>query len=298
MECKICNSERLNLFFRGSKRDKENESVSFSPTSSGFGLFYNTFVCKKCGFMFSEMDIKEEELNHIYSNPIDRFYVAQQKERQYAYKRILFQLKPLVITKGATLLDVGCSYGFFMKLAEESGYKVYGIELNRDANIYCKEKLNLKVFCGGINQVVFSDNYFDVITALEVIEHVQDLKGFITNVRRMLKPGGILYLVTPDRRSLSARLLGRKWWSYRRMHINYFSKKTLLTFLKNNGFHIISYMPYKKTFKGSYILYQLLQFDKLSLKVFDSLAKITKMKDRLITLSYGDIAFIAKKNLK
>ena len=77
---------------------------------------------------------------------------------------------------------------------------------------------------------------YDVVTLVDVIEHVTDPRGLLGEVRKLLRPGGWLLVVTPDVRSVAARALGPRWWHYRIAHVGYFSPRTLDTLLSGSGF--------------------------------------------------------------
>lgn len=296
-QCSLCNSLDTEIVFRPRLKNKAKlKKINFSPTSPDFGIFYDLARCKKCRMLFALLDNKAPDIQSLYSQE-DDLYLTQAPERNITNQKILSHLKTFV-PYGARLLDIGCSYGFFLQLASREGFKAYGIEVNKDAYQYCKDTQGLlNVFYGDLKQADFPENYFDVITAIEVIEHIRDIKDFICDIHRVLKPGGILYLVTPDIKSLSGRLMGFRFWSYRGMHLHYFSKKTLYKFLDRNGFSVICSSSYKKTFKINYIIHQLYRsaYNKIFYYFLLGLSNILRIKNICITMSFGDIAVTARK---
>lgn len=297
MKCNLCGSHEIEIILHPSIRHdgRRSKTGDFIPTAADYGIYYKLARCRNCDIVFSVV----EEAHHIeegYSTASDPLYLMQSSERISAHKRALTQILPFV-SGGSRLLDIGSSYGLLLQLARERGLDVYGIELSADACEYCKDTLGLNVFCGKIDEAPFPPAYFDVITAIDVIEHLDNPSGFVSKINGLLKPGGILYLVTPNRGSFSAKLLGYRWWSYRRMHIYYFSKDVLYNFLGRNGFTIISDGPYKKSFKIGFITSQLREAfsDKLFYPLFRWFANATKDLDLKMTLSYGDIAVLVKK---
>jgi hypothetical protein len=69
----------------------------------------------------------------------------------------------------------------------------------------------------------------------------------LKEVHRILRPEGLLALSTPNIGGLPARILGRRWWNIRRLHINQFTTKTLVTALNNIGFRNVSSVSYKES---------------------------------------------------
>jgi SAM-dependent methyltransferase len=76
---------------------------------------------------------------------------------------------------------------------------------------------------------------FDIITLIDVIEHVSDPLTLLRNIATSLSDNGIAMVVTPDVGSIAARILGWKWWHFRVAHIGYFNKRSLLSALNRAG---------------------------------------------------------------
>ena len=300
LHCHICGSQDIETIVSSPLRKKESGEVGgFSPTSPDFGIFYGLAQCKKCRIVFSLVDEKTiVDARKLYSDVKDDLYLSQEAERSLTYQKVITHIKDFVPGK-ARLLDIGCSYGFFLKAAKEHGLQTDGVELSREACKYCRQTWGIDVFCGEVGEAGFPENHFDIVTAIEVIEHLADPKAFLSQVKRILKPGGILYLVTPNLASLSSRILRYRWWSYREMHLYYFSRKTINGFLNNNGFSVLSTTPYKKTFRLNYIMRQFNQigYSKAISKSLSGLKKLIEGKNFYVTASFGDMAVTAKKRL-
>jgi len=297
-KCRLCNSTDIEVVIQSRSKNKAKvEKSDFAPTSSDFGICYDLVKCNSCKSVFALLDDEEAHLNQHYCESRDDLYLTQGAERSIGFKKIISHLKHFVPDNGR-LLDIGCSYGLFLKIASRSWQEAYGVELSKDASRYAREIFGLNVFCGDIKEAKFTREYFDIITVIEVIEHIADPKDFIATINRLLKPGGILYLVTPDVGSISARLMGERWWSYRKMHLNYFSKDSISGLLVRSGFSVLDSRPYKKTFKLEYIKHQLYSFGyaKVPYYILSAISNILKVKNLCLTASLGDIAVMAKKD--
>lgn len=106
--------------------------------------------------------------------------------------------------KSGRWLDAGCAKGFLLKIASQHGWKPYGFDVSayaiRKARKNCP-KANLFVL-NAENKLPFGDGFFEVITALELIEHLKEPENFLKEAYRMLKPNGLLFITTPNVASL------------------------------------------------------------------------------------------------
>ena len=118
---------------------------------------------------------------------------------------------------GKTVLDFGCGSGYGTARIAEYCAKVVGIDISADAVAYAKDKYRR----GNLDYVAvppveekalpFPDASFDVVLSFQVIEHVRDVNAYLSEIRRVLKPGGTFVVATPDR---SSRLFpGQKPWN-------------------------------------------------------------------------------------
>ena len=125
------------------------------------------------------------------------------------------------------LLDVGCALGDFLLEAKASGWDVEGVEISAFAAEQARAR-GLRVTTGRLEELALPAASFDVITLYDSVEHLVDPVATLAAVRRLLVPGGIVHLVTPNVGGLQARLLGRLWYHYKPgEHLFYFSHRTL-----------------------------------------------------------------------
>ncbi len=103
--------------------------------------------------------------------------------------------------KGLKILDAGCGEGHLLEKLKrsESGNAYYGVDVTPEALGRAKERCpESQVSHANLVQTGFPDNFFDVVTCTEVIEHVYEYKAVLEELRRILKPGGILILTFPN----------------------------------------------------------------------------------------------------
>lgn len=128
------------------------------------------------------------------------------------------------------LLDVGCSSGAFLLTARRLGYQVEGVEPSADA-AQTARAAGLTVFTGYLQQAQFPDATFDAITLIEIVEHLRDPLTLLQECARILKPGGVLLITTPNAHSWTARAMGARWagFSLNDMggHISFFNPQSM-----------------------------------------------------------------------
>ena len=113
-------------------------------------------------------------------------------------------------TQGQRLLDIGCGNGFFLASAKEAGWQVSGVEPDPVAAAVARDR-GVHVMVGTVDLLADESNCFDVITLSHVIEHVHEPQKLLESVHRLLKPGGVIYVETPNIESHGAALFKKEW---------------------------------------------------------------------------------------
>lgn len=139
-------------------------------------------------------------------------------------------------------LDIGCNKGFLLAAAIEKGWNVYGIELVPELTIPFKKQFPQyagQIFSKGFREVQeqLKDGMFDAISAIDVIEHFENPRKDMEKIARLLKPGGLLLVQTPDTQNPLALEKKEHWGALKpREHLHLFSRHNLERFSKELGF--------------------------------------------------------------
>src|SRR4051812_49014922 len=107
-------------------------------------------------------------------------------------------------------LDIGCGSGTLLRAAGAEGWEATGTEI-APAVVEAMRAQGLDARLGLTQDLDLPSGGFDVVSAIEVLEHVPDPDALIAQAARLLRPGGALYVTTPHGRGLSGRLLGTDW---------------------------------------------------------------------------------------
>ncbi len=192
-----------------------------------------TYVrCSVCGLVFLHPIPSSEELEVFYNGA----YRYNRKRYQKTIRGQMIWLDMIEKLCGRTgnMLEVGCSYGYFLMTAASRGWRVQGVELGDSGVQYASSKPHLPVQKGRI-QDVEPEQPFDVVVAWHVLEHDPDPHGFIETGSRLLTPGGILALRVPNLGSAVSRLAGRCWqWLSPPEHIYMYTANTLSRLLSDH----------------------------------------------------------------
>lgn len=142
---------------------------------------------------------------------------------------------------GGRLLDVGCGSGQFLAAAARHGYRVSGLDFNPVAMETARRRYGLPdLFCGTLEDFCGSrpEAQFEVITAFEVLEHLDNPKGFLRRTHGLLVPGGYLALSVPFR-DRWPRIRSLDLWDAPPHHFTRWSRKAIVGALSEAGFRVV-----------------------------------------------------------
>jgi len=211
--------------------------------SSPRRLFFRSnkwfWICSACELVFvhdiyPEFETDIEHLDGTYDFRTTRPPKARERAE---YAKLLADFERVRSTN--RLLEVGCGHGIFLEVARAFGWEVSGVEILPPIAELARRERGLDVRTGDLLQARFDGGTFDVAYMNEVIEHIVDPVGLMSEVCRVLRPGGIALLRTGNARSWSARLRGGGWSYYRfggHLHIRYFGPRSATALGKAAGF--------------------------------------------------------------
>lgn len=258
--CPLCGSKNTELWKKGNIKSVRIEE--FKITDHQYGKHWELLKCINCDFIFSN-PFPPAEISEIYEKVEDPEYVEEEEGRSGNFKSILKNLKKIAEPEGP-FLDVGSATGIMMNLAKREGWKVYGVELSSWAVEEAKKRYGIEIVRGDFLEVDFPENFFNVIALIDIIEHVPKPKETMEKVWKLLKRSGVCVVVTPDVMSLTAKIMGEKWWHFRPAHIGFFSKKPLFYLFNSIGFEIVKVKRYKWRFSLYYIVSRIKFLKKLA----------------------------------
>lgn len=260
----------------------------------------NLLECKNCKFVFvfpiPSIQTQEKYYEESHKRGLYRIHSDDDKFMRKKLNKNRFDEIKKFNPKG-NLLDIGCAAGFFLDEANQNGLECYGIELSDEA--VKKAKMNHKnIFQGYLEQAQYPENFFDIITMYDIIEHVVDLDSIFKEICRITRPGSLLVISTPDISSWHAKLMGKNWGMITpQEHLFYFSPQNMKIFLKKHDFEVLELRKNYKIFSWDY-LFKMSEFYFPKLYKFFSiikklLPKNFSYKERLFY--FGEMFVVGKK---
>lgn len=244
-----------------------NAKAAALGSKSGFDLHR----CPRCGFLFvhplpeSSLDIYTED--YFAGASGGHGYVEYDRDKQAmipSFERYLDLIEKAYGKKGR-MLDIGAATGFFLDLARKRGWESVGVEPSDHAASLGRGK-GIDVRTGTLDTFEAPDHSFDVITLWDVIEHVPDPRETLRQARRLLRPGGIIAINTPDADSLWARVMGMQWHLVvPPEHLHLFGTRSLHRMLAETEFDCLMTSKIGKTFTVQYVFHTLAHWQKLGI---------------------------------
>jgi SAM-dependent methyltransferase len=200
---------------------------------------YQHFGCQECGFE-SFIRLDSAITADLYENDAD--YIDDLNVVSNSDDLILWHhLKAIKFIQSRfqsndTTLDIGCFNGFFVRKLLSLGYDAHGVDFNNSAVAYGQKELGLgsRITAQAIEALVEQGKRFDVITIFEVLEHLPDVKTFLSNVFKLLKGGGVIIISTPNN-----RMCWRPALDYPPHHLSRFTTKSLEGYLAQLGMSVL-----------------------------------------------------------
>lgn len=211
----------------------------------------------ECGLIY--LDDYDKDRSAIYgddytvwgrSREADEPIIAESKRAAFADQ--LAALKPFIDPSGKKLLDIGTGKGYLLDVASKMGFDCRGLELSSYAAEKAAERHAGRIFTGTIEKAKYDGASFDVVTQTDLIEHIGDPKSLMAEISRVLKPGGLVFIITPNTDSWTRRFFGKRWFQYKYEHVIYWDPRSLRRLLDLFGFETLTLRNNRKRFRLSY----------------------------------------------
>lgn len=262
--------------------------------------------CKKCKLEKLEIYTNKKSKKDNYDNiDINLLKDALKNVRIEQYKKVIESIKK--IRKKGNWLDIGCSFGWFLKEIQNSGYTAYGIEPSKKAYLEAKKIPKIKIY----NDLFPTSKIkikFDIISMMDVFEHIDKPLKMVKNINKSLKKSGLLIIKIPNSKALMYRYIKlinkltfkrineplKRMWQLQSnsLHYFYYNKKNIEKLFKNNGLILkdyfeenefdtqqinqrISFFKMNKKMKMPYMI---------SMKLIITLSNLLKNKDACVLI--------------
>lgn len=159
-------------------------------------------------------------------------------------KRMQYLLDFIKDNKNCRILDVGCQSGDLCHELSRIGHEVYGVDVVEEEIAEARKKFpQINFECADVQkELPFANNFFDIVWAGEIIEHMHFTDVFVNEMNRVLKIGGLFVLSTPMHNRLKNVLISlyrfEKHFDPEFPHLRFYTLKSLKSVLEKRGFNI------------------------------------------------------------
>jgi SAM-dependent methyltransferase len=207
--------------------------------------------CLSCGLLYVNPRLKDPE--KVYWGDVDKYFkearmifegnAKHHRDPNYtADLRLIYKYQPV-----GKFLDIGANMGFFLRKARAWQWDLYGVEPSPSLSEMARRYFDLHVKTSFLENAGFEDNFFDVVTMTDVFEHIPQPGRILSQIHKVLKPGGILFIKVPNGlfnlcKFYLAKIMGKLgdydiFDSYE--HLVHYSDRTLRQMLNKYGFKVI-----------------------------------------------------------
>lgn len=265
------------------------------PSTDRFGTALADIVrCTSCGHMQLDPMPEAAVLSRAYVAAASDHYLEEEAGQRETARRAL-ELIELNRDGRGKLLDIGCWVGFLLAEARDRGWEVLGVEPSEFAREFARECLGVPVLAGDLLDAPLPGASFDAVTMGDVIEHLTAPSAALIRIRELLGAGGILWLALPDAGSRVARVMRGRWWSVIPTHVQYFTRRSIMTLLVRHQFEVLRIATAPKAFTVHYYLDRIRGYSPPLARALVKAAEATGVDQRLWAPDFRDrMAVIAR----
>jgi pimeloyl-ACP methyl ester carboxylesterase len=223
--CRICGSSDYRLF----------------TVKDGFHLQR----CRRCDLLqvtdnLSSVNLEDYYGQEFFEQTYDWLEKRRGRRKEYAkFHHRMAEIEKHKPDKGA-ILDVGCSFGFFLDVARDRSWQPAGVEIGEHAARFARSELGLEVHVSQLRDSPLPQGRFDVVTFWNVLEHLDDPVSDFRRVHGLLKEGGLLVFTTGDVDSYLRRLQGLRWRAFiPPVHLANYGERSVHALMERCGFELI-----------------------------------------------------------
>ena len=210
-----------------------------------------TWVRCGCGTIYKRSELPDPSAAGFYESG---YFGAGEQGRRYTQRtRRRIQksrnqiLDALNFISPGPLLDIGCSVGYTLQAARELGLVPTGSDLSQYAIKTCREQ-GFRAEVGELSKLPFAEGEFALVTMKHVLEHTPDPRSALREVRRVLRPGGGVFIAIPHagyRKAVRDPQKSRYYLpsAHGREHFVYYTPDTLTRLLQEEGYRVVAVNP-------------------------------------------------------
>ena len=206
------------------------------------------FECRDCGYLFLHPRPAQAELDLLYRDESTAAEPTFDKASS-RLRRALFKVpRFLPYAWRRDVLDLGCGGGFTAHALSLVARSATGIDINRGAIEYARRRFRRPAYeCLALGALEDDLRRFDFIHSSEMIEHVADVNLYMRVLARLCRPGGHVYITTPDRGHPKVPRDVTEWDVFcPPVHVQFFAQPSASALFNRYGFDILRFYRNRK----------------------------------------------------
>lgn len=262
--------------------------------------------CDSCGLFYTNPRRPAEDVSDIYS---EAYFVSQNPSvlgyddystHAEGLKQVFSDHLAAIekfVRPPASIIDIGCAFGYFLRVATSRGWEAEGVEVSPFASRTARNNAGVKVYTGTLAHAGVPTSSYDVATMWDMLEHSFDPTNELAETNRILKPRGYLFMTVPNSGSILARMMGGHWYGFKKAaeHNYFFSKETLGRMLSKTGFKLIETRPGVWPCSMRFVVTKLEPYSKTARRVADRLVRWLGIENTIVKFRFIDMFVIARK---
>jgi len=260
-------------FYGESEKENSNcllcGAVNYTHIADERGL--SVVKCRECGLLYTNPRAVDTEKNYIDIFSSEARMIFKGQRPHHRDRNYIFELKAIKKFKkeGSKLLDVGSNMGFYLRIAKQMGFDAEGVEPSPALASLSEKQWGIKIHNGFLEEVNLPEKHYDVVSLIDVFEHVTNPSELLISAGKILKDDGIVAIKVPNgdynlSKQKLAKLTGRAGmdiWDCRE-HVAHYTYETFKKMADKGGFKIKKYIipipihtPIWETLVGHYYLH-------------------------------------------
>ena len=232
-----------------------NKQVAFSLSATDHtvtGQNFSVWKCDACTLMFTQEVPRQDSIGAYY---ISENYISHSDTRKGIVNRLYHLVRKRTLSsklklvqhetglQTGNILDIGSGTGAFLQTMKKAGWNVTGLEPDEQARAKAAATYNLETLPAA-DLFNLPEGKFNAITMWHVLEHVHQLHEYVTRLKKLLSPGGKIFIAVPNYTSYDAGYYRENWAAYDvPRHLYHFSPQSMNVLMKMHGLNVMSIKP-------------------------------------------------------